>query len=78
MRLPSTLTQELSAITSSKSFYDTLCLTALLTLLLRTIIATNCHPRLAILTGTVYHSGDDMCAPTTLATPGPGPSRVCL
>jgi hypothetical protein len=63
VRVRVSCTQELSSITSSKSFYDTLCLTALLTLLLRIIIATNCHPRLAILTGTVYHSGDDMCAP---------------
>jgi len=58
--------EELIVITTTKSFFDTLCLTALLALLLRTIIATNCHPRLAILTGTVYYSGDDMWHTTIL------------
>jgi hypothetical protein len=41
----------------------TLCTVCLIFLLVRFLIATSCHPRLALLTGTVSYAFDDLYVP---------------
>ena len=52
---------DLMGIMKSEELLDFSGALALIVLLIRIIVATRSHPRLAVLTGTVAHASDDLC-----------------
>lgn len=53
--------QELLTLMQKQTLLNTLCGYMLIALVIRVILATSAHPRLAMLTGTLSRAADDMC-----------------
>ena len=52
--------QDLLDLMATEAYLKTLCTFCLIFLLIRFLIATSCHPRLALLTGTITYAFDDL------------------